>query len=94
MMPNMIHAHEIMPIHFIFWFAVVSTITELSGLFSATLPTLGRTISLDDSLESALELSLETSLEAPLESSLETAEEEEGLLLVTGFFELGAEVEF
>lgn len=44
-----------MPIHFILRLPSGSTTTELSGLCSSTLFTLGRTISLDASLEGALD---------------------------------------
>ena len=61
--------------------------TELNGLFSCTLPTLGRMISLDaSSLENALEPSLESRADSVLDN-----EDAYVLLLVTDFFELDVE---
>jgi hypothetical protein len=61
-----------MPIQFIFRLASESTITELSGLFSSTLFTLGSTISLDCPL---LSLLLLISLETPLDCWLKSPDE-------------------
>lgn len=50
--PNAMHAQEIMPIQFIRFDASGLEATLLKGLFSGTLPTLGREISLEDEMMS------------------------------------------
>ena len=84
--PSTMHAQDRMPIQFIRWEASVLLTTELSGLFSGTLPTLGSEIALD-----AAELE-ENSPELISEEG--TDEEDDALARVfAGFLELdGAEL--
>jgi hypothetical protein len=77
--PSAMNAHEIMPIQFIFFEAAVLLATELKGLFSKTLPTLGSEISLEDDPEYKLELSWDNSPE-------EEGREEEDTFCESFFF--------